>query len=164
MRSEEYGFNPTGWKIFGVQPCSGKFIIEENQYIHIVTSIVLAAKIKSTVEEVGYYPMENIYLADGFAEDAGELATKWYNPEDVYSIFDNFNLLWMLKTKWDEGDWSEDYWVGKDVSDAIAILSANNIPISDEVKEFMSEPFSLDRVREYYPDTERWGTIDNPKD
>lgn len=129
----------------------------------MVTSIVTAALIRPLYED-GYHQIENIYLADAFADDVNEIATRYYNPEDVHLIFDDFCLRWKLKYTWDEGSWDEDYGMEQDLNDMVGILIANNVPISKEVREFMAEPFSMKRVREYYPDTKRWGTIENPKD
>lgn len=161
MKSKKYGFNPTEYKIFNVLPCSGKFVMDE-QYVYLITSIVVAAEIKSTFEGTVYHPIEHIYLADAFADDAEECATRAYNPDEVHSIFTETELYWMLKDIWDKGEW-DNYYTPRQIHETISLLDANSVAISKEVREFISEPITIDRVCEYHPDRERWSKEETNK-
>lgn len=146
MESKE-GFNPTNYKVFSVSPCRGKFVIEDG-CVYPVIAVVIASCIMPSFDEVRYGAMESFYLADVYDSDKIAHATKYFEPEETWNVYDTHAVYRQLVRQWEEGSWDD----LAEIKETVLILQANGVPINQCVIDFVSAPFTDELLHKTFPE------------
>lgn len=146
MESKE-GFNPTNYKVFSVSPSRGKFVMEDG-CCYPVIAVVIASCIMPSFGEVRYGAMESFYLADAYDSDKGADATKCFEPEETWNIYDTHAVYRQLVRQWEEGSWDD----LAEIKETVLMLQANGVPVSQSVIDFVSAPFTDELLRKTFPE------------